>query len=84
MRQSTRPIGRYGASDPLNALFEIGRLTLPSLKCQDSALPPHIKYPFILGLDVAGTIVQLGSNVTRFKIGQRVIGYVNAYLKLTA
>ncbi|OOQ86903.1 putative alcohol dehydrogenase [Penicillium brasilianum] len=44
-------------------------------KCQDSALPPHIKYPFILGLDVAGTIVQLGSNVTRFKIGQRVIGH---------
>ena len=31
-------------------------------------------YPSILGSDVAGTIAQLGSNVTRFKIGQRVLG----------
>lgn len=78
MRQSTRPIGWYGASEPLIVVFEIGSLIFSSLKCQDSALPPHIKYPFILGLDVAGTIVQLGSNVTRFKIGQRVIGYVTS------
>jgi NADPH:quinone reductase-like Zn-dependent oxidoreductase len=35
----------------------------------------ELKYPVILGTDVAGTVVQLGSNVTRFKIGQRVIGY---------
>lgn len=32
------------------------------------------EYPYIFGTDVAGTIVQLGSNVTRFKLGQRVIG----------
>lgn len=35
----------------------------------------QLKYPTILGTDVSGTIVQLGSNVTRFKIGQRVIGH---------
>ena len=35
----------------------------------------EFEYPFIFGTDVAGTVVQLGSNVTRFKIGQRVIGY---------
>ncbi|PQE31981.1 zinc-binding oxidoreductase protein [Rutstroemia sp. NJR-2017a WRK4] len=35
----------------------------------------ELQYPFIFGTDVAGTVVQLGSNVTRFKIGERVIGY---------
>ncbi|KAF3403774.1 Zinc-binding alcohol dehydrogenase domain-containing protein cipB [Penicillium rolfsii] len=42
---------------------------------QDYGLPSHIEYPSILGLDVAGTVVQLGSGVTRFQIGQRVIGH---------
>jgi NADPH:quinone reductase-like Zn-dependent oxidoreductase len=37
----------------------------------------EMEYPFIWGTDVAGTIVQLGSKVTRFKIGQRVIGFVS-------
>jgi NADPH:quinone reductase-like Zn-dependent oxidoreductase len=35
----------------------------------------ELQYPFIFGTDVAGTVVQLGSKVTRFKIGERVIGY---------
>lgn len=33
-----------------------------------------LPYPSIFGSDIAGTIVQLGSSVTRFMIGQRVIG----------
>lgn len=36
----------------------------------------ELEYPFIWGNDVAGTIVQLGSEVTQFKVGQRVIGCV--------
>lgn len=35
-------------------------------------------YPFVFGTDVAGTIVQLGSKVTRFEIGQRVIGHCDS------
>lgn len=35
----------------------------------------EVQYPIVLGTDVAGTIVQLGEGVTRFKVGQRVIGY---------
>ncbi|KZT64341.1 GroES-like protein [Daedalea quercina L-15889] len=31
------------------------------------------KYPAILGLDVAGTVEELGANVTRFKKGDRVL-----------
>lgn len=34
-----------------------------------------LKYPHVLGSDVAGTIVKIGSGVTRFKVGDRVIGH---------
>ncbi|KAJ5278727.1 GroES-like protein [Penicillium angulare] len=34
-----------------------------------------VKYPVILGEDIAGTIVEEGSSVTRFTIGDRVIAF---------
>ncbi|KAF2873480.1 zinc-binding oxidoreductase CipB [Massariosphaeria phaeospora] len=34
-----------------------------------------IKYPFILGDDVAGEVVEIGQGVTRFKPGDRVVGH---------
>ncbi|KAF6220713.1 hypothetical protein HO133_003146 [Letharia lupina] len=36
-----------------------------------------LKYPFILGLDVAGEVVEIGPGVTRFKVGDRVVGHAN-------
>ena len=39
-----------------------------------------LQYPFIFGVDVAGTVAQLGSGVTRLKIGQRVIGHCDSLL----
>jgi hypothetical protein len=41
---------------------------------QDMAILPWLTYPAILGSDVAGEIVAIGSRVDRFKIGDRVIG----------
>lgn len=38
------------------------------------------EYPWIFGVDVAGEIFQLGSEVTRFKVGQRVIGHCDSIL----
>ncbi len=35
----------------------------------------HLTYPTVLGTDVAGEIVEVGSGVVRVKSGQRVIGY---------
>ena len=34
-----------------------------------------IRYPFILGSDLAGEVVEVGSAVTRFTVGDRVLGH---------
>ena len=36
---------------------------------------PWIKYPFILGSDLAGDVVEVGPGVTRFAVGDRVLGH---------
>ena len=40
-----------------------------------------IKYPFILGGTVAGTIVEIGPDVTHFKVGDRVVSDTPVYKK---
>ncbi|KAI1412493.1 GroES-like protein [Hypoxylon sp. FL1857] len=43
-----------------------------------NAIMGYIKYPFILGADVAGEVVEIGPNVERFRVGDRVIGQAAA------
>ena len=33
----------------------------------------HLKYPFILGCDIAGEVVEVGRDVSRFHVGDRVV-----------
>ncbi|KAH8688997.1 zinc-binding oxidoreductase CipB [Talaromyces proteolyticus] len=44
-------------------------------KIQTHGAPWLGKWPFILGTDVAGVVVDVGSGVTRFVNGQRVVAY---------
>ncbi|OZJ02103.1 hypothetical protein BZG36_05288 [Bifiguratus adelaidae] len=41
---------------------------------QELSLYP-LNYPTILGSDVAGEVVEVGSSVTRFRVGDRVLGH---------
>jgi NADPH:quinone reductase-like Zn-dependent oxidoreductase len=41
---------------------------------QDMAVLPWLDYPLIAGSDIAGTVVALGEGVTRFAVGDRVLG----------
>ena len=36
---------------------------------------PWLDYPFVIGSDVAGVVVEAGSAVTRFAVGDRVLGH---------
>ena len=38
-------------------------------------ITPWIAYPFIVGSDLAGEVAEVGGGVTRFQVGDRVLGY---------
>lgn len=42
-------------------------------KLQDIAIFPFLSYPTILGMDSAGEVVEVGSGVSMFKVGDRVL-----------
>ncbi|KAJ9134324.1 Zinc-binding alcohol dehydrogenase domain-containing protein cipB [Pleurostoma richardsiae] len=37
-------------------------------------------YPVVLGADIAGTVVEVGSSVSSFKPGDRVLGFADAFI----
>ena len=44
------------------------------LQYQAALIASHLKYPMVLGVDIAGTVVEVGPDVTHFRIGDRVAG----------
>ncbi|HAY53677.1 MAG TPA: hypothetical protein DCY46_06855 [Lactobacillus sp.] len=69
------PIPTPGPSDVLVAIHAAS-INPIDFKTRDGAVRMLLKYqmPLILGSDFAGEIVQVGSRVTRFKIGDAVYG----------
>lgn len=43
-----------------------------------------IQYPFISGSDVAGQVISVGNGITRFKVGDRVLGHALGFGNNTA
>lgn len=68
--QSKPPITENEALVKIHAA-SINPLDLRVLEGEFKAIQP-VKFPFILGNDFAGTVVQVGSNVKQFKAGDEV------------
>jgi NADPH:quinone reductase-like Zn-dependent oxidoreductase len=45
------------------------------IKLGNSMMFQWIKYPFVFGYDTSGEVAEIGSSVTRFKVGDRVVGH---------
>lgn len=75
----------YTTPDPSQIVIKNGAVGINPfdwvLQYQGALIASHLKYPMVLGCDVAGTIVEVGSAVTRFEVGERVAGSAVAIAK---
>lgn len=62
---------RAVAVNPVDAVPSVARLIIA----------PWLRYPTVLGSDVAGDVVEVGADVTRFAVGDRVLGHALSFEK---
>ena len=46
----------------------------PALQIKSGMIMPHLNFPFVLGIDLAGEVVEVGKDVKGFSVGDRVAG----------
>lgn len=71
IRPGSSPALRPGEILVRNAAIAINPL---DWLLQENALLPWLDYPAVLGSDIAGEVAAIGADVTRFKVGDRVLG----------
>lgn len=78
LRIAESPIPQPGANDIVvqNHAFAINTIDPAQF---DSGFQVK-QYPAVLGMDLAGQVVEVGSDVTRFKKGDRVVGHAWSFL----
>jgi len=61
---------------PSQCLVKVGAVSVNPLDTylRGGLVPMQLPFPYVVGLDLAGTVLQAGPNVTRFKSGDRVWG----------
>ncbi|PNP51826.1 hypothetical protein THARTR1_07595 [Trichoderma harzianum] len=72
----------YTAPGPRQIVVKNGALGINSVdwakQLLGEGLLGHLSYPFILGEDVAGTVVEVGEDIKRFRVGDRVVATASA------
>src|SRR5690349_16500397 len=61
---------------PSQCLVKVGAVSVNPLDTylRGGLVPMQLPFPYIVGLDLAGTVLEAGPKVTRFKAGDRVWG----------
>lgn len=77
LRRTAAAVPAFGTRD---VLVRVGAVSLnfKDLLLVDGRLAPNLPLPFVPTSDAVGEVVAIGAEVTRFKVGDRVLGQVIA------
>src|SRR3954466_14938242 len=59
---------------PTECLVKVAAVDVNPIDCyiRGGLIPAQLQFPYVIGRDLAGTVIEAGANVTRFKPGMRV------------
>ncbi len=77
MRLDLQPVPPVGAHDLLIAVSAVS-LNYKDKLIVEGKLIPDLAFPYVPASDFSGQVVEIGSAVTRFRVGDRVLGQVIA------